>query len=272
MSVDLTVVTATCRRPDLVVEAVRSALAQVGPSIEVLVVDDDPQGSARGPIEALVKADPRVRYLASNPTAGGAPARVYNQGLAQAQGRAVLFLDDDDVALPGAFQALLAAIDEKPTRAFAFGLVEPFGGTPEMMIHETAFFMDATARARAASRSGTRYLLAQLTYGASIFVVSGAIFRREAAQAAGGFDPAVRINTALDLAARLVHEHTWALVDQPVVRYRVHAGSLMHDLGNRDALEGSYRAMARKVRARLGLFGWLRFRQYARRVLSAATG
>ncbi len=272
MLVDLSVVTATCRRPDLVVESVRSALAQVGPSIEVLVVDDDPQGSARAPIEALGKEDPRVRYFAAKPTSGGAPAHVYNQGLAQAQGRAVVFLDDDDVALPGAFKVLLAAIDEKPTRAFAFGLVEPFGGTPEMMIHETAFFMDATARARAAARSGTRFLLAQLTYGASIFVVSGAIFRREAALAAGGFDPAVRINTALDLAARLVQEHTWALVDQPVVLYRVHEDSLMHDLGNRADLEGSYKAMARKVRARLGVIGWLRFRQYARRVLASAVG
>ena len=269
MSFDLSVVTATCRRPDLVVESVRSALAQVGPSIEVLVVDDDPQGSARAPIEALAKQDARVRYLVGAPSSGGAPARVYNQGLAQAQGRAVVFLDDDDVALPGAFKSLLEAIDEKPTRAFAFGLVEPFGGDPELMIHETAFFMDATARARAAARSGTRFLLAQLTYGASIFVVSGAIFRREAAQGAGGFDPAVRINTALDLAARLVQEHTWALVDEPVVRYRVHPGSLMHDLGNKADLEGSYKAMVRNVRAKLGLFGWLRFRQYAKRVVSS---
>ena len=268
MPVDLSVITATCRRPELVLEAVRSALAQAGPSIEVLVIDDDPAGSARGPIEAVAKEDPRVRYLAASPSSGGVPALVYNQGLAQAQGRAVLFLDDDDVALPGAFAALLAALDEKSTRAFAFGLVEPFGGSPETMIHETAFFVDATARARAAQRSGTRFLLAQLAYGSSIFVASGAIFRREAARAAGGFDPAVRLNSALDLAARLVQKHAWALVDQPVVRYRVHAESLMHDLANRPDLERSYKVMMRKVRSTLGLVGWLRFRYYARRVLS----
>lgn len=268
MSVDLSVITATCRRPALVVESVRSALAQAGPSLEVLVIDDDPAGSARGPVEAIARQDPRVRYLAASRSSGGAPAVVYNQGLAQAQGRAVLLLDDDDVALPGAFAALLAALDEKPTRAFAFGLVEPFGGSPEVMIHETAFFVDATARARAAQRSGTRFLLAQIAYGSSIFVASGAIFRREAALAAGGFDPAVRLNTALDLAARLVQQHAWVLVDQPVVRYRVHADSLMHDQANRADLERSYKVMTRKVRSGLGIFGWLRFRQYARRVLS----
>jgi GT2 family glycosyltransferase len=272
MPVDLSVVTATCRRPDLVVESVRSALAQTGPSLEVLVVDDDPDGSARGPIEALAKEDPRVRYLAASPVSGGTPAAVYNQGARLAHGRAIVFLDDDDLALPGAFEKLLAALDENESRAFAFGLVEPFGGTPEMMIHETAFFVDATARARAAARSGTRFLLAQLTYGASIFVTSGAIFRREALLAAGGFDPAVRINTALDLAARLVQEHAWALVDQAVVLYRVHSGSLMHDLKNAPVLDGSYKVMVRKVRAKLGLIGWLRFRQYAKRVLSDAPG
>ena len=272
MSVDLSVVTATCRRPEWVVESVKSALAQTGLSLEVLVVDDDPAGSARGPIEALAAQDARVRYFAASPTSGGVPAHVYNQGAKLAQGRAIVFLDDDDLALPGAFAKLLAALDEKPTRAFAFGLVEPFGGTPEMMIHETAFFVDATARARAATRSGTRFLLAQLAYGATIFVTSGAIFRREALLAAGGFDPAVRINTALDLAARLVQDHTWALVDQAVVLYRVHEASLMHDLSNRADLDGSYKVMVRKVRAKLGVIGWLRFRQYAKRVLSGALG
>ena len=269
MSVDLTVVTATCRRPELVVESARSALAQAGPSLEVLVIDDDPAGSARAPIEALAAAEGsgRLRYLRADPPSGGAPAVVYNQGLHAARGRYVVLLDDDDLALPGAFAALAAALDEKPERAFAFGLVEPFGGAPEVMLHETAFFVDATARARTAWRSGTRFLLAQLTFGATIFVASSAIFRRDAALTAGGFDPAVRINTVLDLAARLVQERPWGLVDQLVARYRVHPDSLIHDQRNQADLQRSYRAMAGKVRARLGLIGWARFRLYARRVL-----
>ena len=36
---------------------------------------------------------------------------------------------------------------------------------------------------------------------------------------------------------------------------------------NQADLQRSYRAMAGKVRARLGLIGWARFRLYARRVL-----
>ena len=269
MSVDLTVITATCRRPELVVEAVRSALAQTGPSLEVLVIDDDPKGSAQGPIEALAAAEGggRVRYFKADPPSGGAPAVVYNQGLKAAQGRYVIALDDDDLAMPGAFAALTASLDEKAERAFAFGLVEPFGGDPEVMLHETAFFVDATARARAAWRSGTRFLLAQLIFGGSIFVASGAIFRRDAALAAGGFDPLVRINTAIDLAARLVNDHPWGLVDQVVVHYRVHPDSLIHDQRNQPDLDRAYRVMASKHRARLGLLGWARFRLYARRVL-----
>ena len=272
MSVDLSVVTATCRRPALVVESVRSALAQAGPSIEVLVIDDDPAGSARGPVEALAAAEGagRVRYFKADPPSGGVPAVVYNQGLHAAQGAHVIFLDDDDLAAPGAFAALVASLDEKPERAFAFGLVEPFGGDPEVMLHETAFFVDATARARAAWRSGTRFLLAQLIFGESIFVSSSAIFSRTAALAAGGFDPQVRINTAIDLASRLVSDRPWGLVDQVVARYRIHPDSLIHDQTNQPDLPRSYRAMAAKHRARLGLFGWARFRLYAKRVLSHA--
>ena len=39
---DVSVVIPTCRRPRLVVEAVRSALAQDGASVEVIVLDDSP--------------------------------------------------------------------------------------------------------------------------------------------------------------------------------------------------------------------------------------
>ena len=276
MAVDLTVITATCRRPALVVEAVTSALGQLGPSLEVLVIDDDPEGSARAPIEALIAglADlkggedaGRLRYLRASPPSGGVPALVYNQGLQAAQGRCVLFLDDDDLAQPGAFAALVSALDEKPGRAFAFGLVEPFGGSTEVMLHETAFFVDATARARAAWHSGSRFLLAQLVFGGSIFVASSVIFRRDLALAAGGFDPMVRINSAIDLAARLLGTHPWALVDQVVARYRVHSDSLIHDPRNQADLERSYRKMAKNLRERLGLLGWARFRLYSRRVL-----
>src|SRR5262249_9697815 len=100
MPPDISVVIPTFRRPRELVDAVHSALAQTGFSIEVLVVDDSPEGSAREAIAAL--DDPRVSYLKRSVPSGGSPALVRNDGWPRTSGRFVHFLDDDDRVAPGA--------------------------------------------------------------------------------------------------------------------------------------------------------------------------
>ena len=66
---DITVITATYRRPAQVQDALRSALGQTGVRIEVIVVDDCPDGSARTAVAEL--GDDRVQYLRmARPTGG----------------------------------------------------------------------------------------------------------------------------------------------------------------------------------------------------------
>src|SRR6185503_3195756 len=95
MSVDVSIVVATFRRPGLVSESIRSALAQSGWNLEVIVVDDSPEGSAQAEIEAL--GDPRIAYLKMERPSGGRLALVRNAGWRRATGRYVHFLDDDDL-------------------------------------------------------------------------------------------------------------------------------------------------------------------------------
>jgi glycosyltransferase involved in cell wall biosynthesis len=92
----VSVVIPTFNRPHLVVRAVRSALMQTLPVIEVIVVMD-------GPDEATLKVlqtirDPRLqaRTLSQH---GGAPD-TRNAGVAEARSRWIAFLDDDDEWLP----------------------------------------------------------------------------------------------------------------------------------------------------------------------------
>ena len=96
----ISVVIPTRNRPQMVVEAVRSALRQTLAPLEVIVVIDGPETGAGLPTKQALEAceDSRVRVLALEESAGGGTAR--NLGVAAARGDWIAFLDDDDQWLP----------------------------------------------------------------------------------------------------------------------------------------------------------------------------
>lgn len=86
----------TRKRPELVLNAVQSALQQSYQNIEVIVVIDGPDLST---VEALAHvSDKRVRVIGLPTNQGGSHAR--NVGVTAAQGDWIAFLDDDDEWLP----------------------------------------------------------------------------------------------------------------------------------------------------------------------------
>lgn len=84
------------RRPDIVKEAIRSALDQTYPVHEVIVVDDA-SGDAT-PDSVLAIPDPRVRLVTLTDNVG--PAGAMNAGIYAATGDVVALLDSDDLWMP----------------------------------------------------------------------------------------------------------------------------------------------------------------------------
>jgi succinoglycan biosynthesis protein ExoM len=97
---ETTIVIPSYRRPDDLARAIASVLAQQGVAApyEVLVVDNDPDGSAAPVAERMAANSPvPIRYvLEARP--GISHAR--NAGVAHAAGRYLAFLDDDEEAEP----------------------------------------------------------------------------------------------------------------------------------------------------------------------------
>jgi len=252
MSVDVSVIIPTFRRPALLREALQSALGQEGVDVEVIVIDDSPEGSAREVVEGL--KDARVRYLQSRPPSGGVPAMVRNQGWPLAQGRYVHFLDDDDHAAAGAYRTFIDVLDSYPDRGMAFGRVEPFGDNPEVLAQQRDYFLAAAERARMLQRlrASKRSFAASMLFQPTMFVNSACMIRRECIAQLGGYDPTLPIVEDVDFYLRAGRAFGFVFIDHVVLEYRTGAPSLMHN--EKDAVRTSvaYEAMFKKYRETYG--------------------
>lgn len=115
---DVAVIVPTLRRLESLERALRSLFGQTGVAdrvAEIVIVDNDPLGSAAGLTEALRGSWPWPLAYRHAPKPGVATAR--NAGLAATQAPMIAFLDDDEAALPGWLSALLKGPSQTATAA-----------------------------------------------------------------------------------------------------------------------------------------------------------
>lgn len=106
----ISIIIPTQRRPEGLRTAVRSAFAQTGidpTELELIVVDNDSQPSAKSNVGALGEGAPFPVIYVHEPDPGVASAR--NAALSRASGAFIAFLDDDEEAPPGWLAALTDA-------------------------------------------------------------------------------------------------------------------------------------------------------------------
>ncbi len=107
---DVAIIVPTLRRPESLQRALRSLFVQTGVGdriSEIVVVDNDPSGSAWDSVQTLRAGSPWPLVYVQAPLPGVATAR--NAGLAATRAALIAFLDDDEVASPGWLAALLKA-------------------------------------------------------------------------------------------------------------------------------------------------------------------
>lgn len=177
-----TTVIATVGRPTLA-RAVRSVLDQhfEAARIEVVVVNDSGRPLPPEPWQD----DPRVRVLQTD-RQERCVAR--NTGAAAANGRYLHFLDDDDVLLPGAMQALWLRAAEAHDAAWIYGGWQAADNDGRVL---DEFLPDLTGN-----------LLAPLVGGESI-PLQASLVARGPFDATGGFDPRLCGVEDRDLGRRL---------------------------------------------------------------------
>lgn len=271
MSVDVSVVIPTFRRPGLLREAIASVLRQRNVAVELIVVDDSPEGSAEA---AAKEFGDRVRYFQNSRPTGGFPSVVRNLGWPLASGRFVHFLDDDDRVPEGHYAAAIGAFEAHPDVGVVFGRIEPFGEAPEaQMRHERAFFQAAARRAAFYRRIGPRIGFAMgMVFNQTLLVCGAAIIRRQCVQRLGGFDPEIKLCEDVDFFGRAMREFGACFLDRVTLHYRIGSPSLMHApaLSEREVeqLRAGARRMTAKYRQQRGRFEFYAMKGLSRLVLA----
>jgi glycosyltransferase involved in cell wall biosynthesis len=198
-----------CRQLQL---ALRSAMAQRRVDLEILIVDDGSADTTERMVSAI--ADPRIRYLRRSELPGVSAAR--NAGIAEARGRWIAFLDDDDVWAPEKL-ALQTAVTTASGRRWSYAgdvLIDAdlriLAGSPPPPPDEVIHALEQHASVPAGA--------------------SNVIVRADALSEAGPFDPGLTHGEDWDMWIRLARGGPPDWVCKPLVAISYHQHNASRDM------------------------------------------
>jgi GT2 family glycosyltransferase len=220
-------------------QAVRSALAQTHPWLEVVVVDD---GSTDDTADVLREFEGAGNVTVVRQTNGGLPA-ARNRGLLESRGEFVCFLDSDDVLVDTHISTLLEP------------LVSDFGLS---MVYCDVQFVDVEGQPTGdfsvgrARQTVTGDILESLLVG-GYFPPHAMLIRRSALEESGPFDVDLGGHADYELWLRLAAGgHLAHYVDARLAVYRTYEGSMSRNREHmRETRVAALERVARRFPARM---------------------
>lgn len=208
------IVTTHNRVPSMVMRAVRSALWQTYPHMEVVVVDDsDANYPLKDEVERTIcNMSPRIRYVRHADGRGANAAR--NTGLRRAHGRYVAFLDDDDEWFPNKIERQM----ERFVSSNVAGDVA--------LVYCLCVMIDEVRGLEYVRRPKLRRggVFDELLKDNFVGGTSNPLIRRACVDEVGGFDEQMESSQDYDLWLRIAQRHPLDYVDEPLYNYYIHDG------------------------------------------------
>jgi glycosyltransferase involved in cell wall biosynthesis len=145
MSITFTIITPSFQQGSFLEETILSVLNQDYPNIEYMVIDG---GSTDNSSEIIEKYRSRLHYAVSEKDKGQTDA--INKGLSRASGKYIMWLNSDDVLLPGAISRVVELFEANPEvdlihgHALLFGngfTEKEIGKDPGDLIHRYAAYI-----------------------------------------------------------------------------------------------------------------------------------
>jgi glycosyltransferase involved in cell wall biosynthesis len=205
---DVSVVIICWNQGRFLADAIDSVLPQLASEAQLIVVDN----GSTDETAKVAASYPGARYRFQG-NAGPSGAR--NAGLADVVTPFVLFLDADDMLLPGALEAARTALSQSPNEPLAYGgfcEVDADGG----------LLFEAPVDWRGRTFDG-------LLTGNHIAMHGTVLYRTEAVRAAGGFDASLMSCEDYDLYLRLAKTGPFAAYELIAAKYRRHGDNATRD-------------------------------------------
>ncbi len=186
-------------------DAVDSALRQTHQPVEVVVVDDGSQDGTPAYCRTMGEA---VRVF-EQPNRGRGSAR--NEGIRQARGDYIAFLDHDDILLPESVAVRLQFVARNPSIEWVATDAMEFDQTGDLQLFLDQFSWLNT--------DGDQF--GQLLRGCYI-LMSTVMMRKTLAVRSGGFDSSINYGDDIEYFMRLLLVSRVGLVRIPLTRRRIH--------------------------------------------------
>ena len=214
---------------DTIRRAVRGAMSQDWPALEIIVVDDASTDASAAAVEAEIEGSPVARLVRHGENKGPAGAR--NTILAQARGAFVAFMDDDDESFPARVSIQIAAIEAHESRTGAALIACYVSGR---RVYDNGYTLDLPAigsqGAEAPNGSAVADYLLFNRRRSGWFYGSGTptcslLARRAVFDTLGGFDAGMRRGEDAEFAVRLALKggHFIGTRDSLFVQYATNA-------------------------------------------------
>lgn len=211
-------------------QAIESVLEQTHPAVELIVLDDGSSDDTASILESYG----RRFYWESHSNMG--QAATLNKGWAMAKGSLVGYLSADDYLHPNALARAVAALEASPEAVLVypdFDQVDEQGRRLRTVVTQEYDYMDLLVRGMCPPGPG-------------------AVLRKAALQAAGGWDPAFRRVPDYECWLRLGLVGPFRRVPAVLGAYRVHGQAQSFSAVSEDRADEQYQAVA-KLLARNGL-------------------
>lgn len=189
--------------------AIDSVLRQSFTDFELIVVEDPSSSSGQAMLAGVT--DPRLRYILNGERTS--LPRQHNRGLAEARGRFICRFDADDICEPNRIESQIAYLETHPD-------VDVVGSSLTVI--------DEDARVIGSRKYPTRHQdIVSAMRRFNPIANSTVMFRREVYERFGGWRDSVLPAQDYEWYSRLgAGGARFANLDAPLVRYRLHGGSI----------------------------------------------